>query len=196
MAEGSRAIYLETSTGGSSLSTSVTIVNPLPAGSNTIGYVGLVGSLPPGNSQIGSVSITGSLPAGSNTIGNVTQSGHNTVLGTYNLTFAASAAAGTVVTASVPLPGTFQKDALYLVAINNPSGLGTAVTVTFQNGMKFGGSSVVYATVTSVNVASGAVVAYLVQGWLLGDAAAQISCTNSAAASSSGGTVQVEVVLV
>jgi len=180
MAEGSRAVYLETSTGGSTLSTDVTIVNPLPAGSNTIGNVG----------------IAGSLPAGSNTIGNVTQSGHNIVLGTYSLTFAASAAAGTVVTASVPLPGTLQKDALYLVAINNPSGLGTAVTVTFQNGVKFGGSSVVYATVTSVNVASGAVVAYLVQGWLLGDAAAQISCTNSAAASSSGGTVQVEVVLV
>jgi len=62
--------------------------------------------------------------------------------------------------------------------------------------MNFGGSSALYATVTSVTVASGAISAYLVQGWLLGDAAGQISVTNSAAASSSGGTVQVEVVLV
>lgn len=156
-------------------------------------------------SGVWNVGVSGSIPAGSNTIGAVTQGsapwtvnkvGHNTVLGTYSVTFAASAAAGTVETVSVPLPSTYQDEALYLVAINNPSGLGTAVTVTFQNGMKFGSTSVLYTTVTSVNVASGAIQAYLIQGWLLGDAAAQINVTNSSAASSSGGTVQIEVVMV
>lgn len=122
--------------------------------------------------------------------------GRNHGLGTYSVSFAASAAAGTTETVAVPLPTPPQAAALYLVALNNPSSLDTAVTVTFQNGMLFGGTTPIYATVTSVTVASGAVTAYLIQGWLLGDAAAQISVVTSSAASSSGGTVQIEVVLV
>lgn len=118
--------------------------------------------------------------------------GSNALVGTYNVTFAASAAANTAETASVPLPSTLQKDALYLVSVNNPTGLGTSVTVTFQNAIGFGGSNV-FSTVTSVDVASGAVQSYLVQGWLLGDGAAQISVSNDAAASASGGTVDFEV---
>lgn len=120
------------------------------------------------------------------------QIGSNALVGTYSVTFAASAAAGTVETASVPLPSPLQKDALYLVSVNNPTGVGTSVTVTFQNVIGFGGSPV-FSAVTSVDVASGVVQSYLVQGWLLGDGAAQISVTNDVAASASGGTVQFEV---
>ncbi len=121
--------------------------------------------------------------------------GSNALIGTYSVTFAASTAANTVETASVALPSTFQKDALYLVSVNNPSGLGTSVTVTFQNAIGFGGANV-FSTVTSVDVASGAINSYLVQGWLLGDGDAQISVSNDAAASSTGGTVQFEVIRV
>lgn len=137
-----------------------------------------------GNPQ---VALTGSL---------VPQLGWNKYIGTYSVAFAASAAAATVETVAVPIPADVQKDALYLVSVNNPSGLATSVTVTFNNGMKFGGSTPEYSEVTSVNVASGAVKSYLVQGWLLGDADAQISASNDAAASSSGGTVQFEVTMV
>ena len=118
--------------------------------------------------------------------------GSNVLVGTYNVTFAASAAANTTETASVALPTTLQKDALYLVSVNNPTGLGTSVTVTFRNAIGFGGSNV-FITVDSVDIASGALQGYLVQGWLLGDGAAQISVTNDVAASASGGTVQFEV---
>ena len=123
----------------------------------------------------------------------VPQTGWNTTLGTYSVTFAASAAAGTIETVSVPIPSPVQKDALYLVSVNNPSGLGTSVTVTFENAVKFGGSTVDYSKVTSVDVASGTIQSYLVQGWLLGDADAQISVSNDAAASSTGGSVDFEV---
>ncbi len=100
--------------------------------------------------------------------------------------------ANTDQTVSVPLPGVLQSNALYLVSVNNPAGLGTSVTATFQNAVNFGGGDV-WSTVTSEDVASGAVKSYLVQGWLLGDAASQISATNDDVASSSGGTVQVQV---
>ncbi len=120
------------------------------------------------------------------------QVGSNALVGTYSVTFAASATADTVETVSVPLPTTLQKDALYLVSVNNPSGLGTSVTVTFQNAIGFGGKNVL-STVTSLDVASGAVQSYMVQGWLLGDGFAQISVSNDAATSASGGTVDFEV---
>ncbi len=126
----------------------------------------------------------------------VPQLGWNKYIGTYSVTFAASAAAATVETVAVPIPADVQKDALYLVSVNNPTALATSVTVTFNNGVKFGGSTTDYSEVTSVDVASGAVKSYLVQGWLLGDAAAQISVSNDAAASSTGGSVQFEVTMV
>lgn len=140
-----------------------------------------------GMSTAPSVGLTGRL---------VPQLGWNQYVGTYSVTFAASAAAGTVETVAVPIPTDVQKDALYLVSVNNPSGLATSVTVVFNNGVLFGGSTTVYSEVTSVDVASGAVKSYLVQGWLLGDADAQLSVSNDAAASSSGGTVQFEVTMI
>lgn len=124
------------------------------------------------------------------------QLGWNKYIGTYSVTFAASAAAWTVETVAVPIPAQVQKDALYLVSVSNPTALATSVTVAFNNGVLFGGSTTAYSEVTSVDVASGAVKSYLVQGWLLGDASAQISASNDAAASSTGGTVQFEVTMV
>lgn len=135
----------------------------------------------------GTVSLTGSL---------VPQLGWNKNLGTYSVTFAASVAAGTIETVSVPIPSGVQKDALYLVSVNNPTALGTSVTVTFNSGMTFGGDTTEYSEVTSVDVASGAIKSYLVQGWLLGDADAQISVSNDAAASATGGIVEFEVTMV
>lgn len=126
----------------------------------------------------------------------VPQLGWNKYLGTYSVAFAANVAAGTVETVAVPIPTDVQKDALYLVSVNNPSALGTSVTVTFNNGVNFGGSTPDYSEVTSVDVASAAIKSYLIQGWLLGDADAQISASNDAAASSSGGTVQFEVTMI
>ena len=126
----------------------------------------------------------------------VPQLGWNKYVGTYSVAFAASAAADTVQTVAVPVPTDVQKDALYLISVNNPTALATSVTVTFNNGVKFGGSTTEYSEVTSVDVASGAAKSYLIQGWLLGDADAQISASNDAAASSTGGSVQFEVTMV
>ena len=126
----------------------------------------------------------------------VPQLGWNKYLGTYSVTFAASAAAATVETVAVSIPTDIQKDALYLVSVNNPTALGTSVTVTFNNGVTFGGGTTTYSEVTSVDVASGAVQSYLVQGWLLGDADAQLSVSNDAAASATGGTIAFEVTMV
>ncbi len=198
------------------LSTDATGAVKLAAGTNNIGSVseasidastGTAGTAVPAKTiQVGgtdgtdlrtlATDATGAvkLAAGTNQIGTMQDVGWNTNLGHYSVTFAASAAADTVETVSVPLPSPVQKDALYLVSVNNPSGLGTSVTVTFNNGMQFGGSTTSYSEVTSVDVASGAVKSYLIQGWLLGDADAQISASNDAAASSTGGTVDFEVI--
>ena len=118
--------------------------------------------------------------------------GNNVLLGNYTLTWAASVGGGTVETASLSLPTTFQTEALYLVSVQNPTTLGTSVTLNFQNAINFGSGNQ-WSTVTSLDVASGATQSYLIQGWLLGDAAAQISATNDSAASASGGTVSVQV---
>jgi len=108
-------------------------------------------------------------------------------------TFAASAAAGSIINVPIPLPQTPQKDALYLVSFMNPSALGTALTATFQNQLNFGGSGTHYATVTQITIPSGGTQSYLIQGWPMGDAAAQIQLSNQSAASSTGGTVLIEV---
>lgn len=60
---------------------SVNISAALPAGSNAIGSVGIVGALPTGTNAIGFVSIGAALPAGGNVIGAVSQSGTWTVTG-------------------------------------------------------------------------------------------------------------------
>ena len=46
-------------------------IDPLPAGSNTIGSVNVAGSLPTGSNTIGAVTITGTLPAGDKFLGSV-----------------------------------------------------------------------------------------------------------------------------
>lgn len=60
----------------------------------------------------------------------VPQTGWNKTLGTYSVTFAASAAANTVETVSVPIPSPVQKDALYLVSLMNPTGTPQGLTAT------------------------------------------------------------------
>lgn len=125
-------------------------------------------------------------------INQVVLTGSNATEGNYTLTWAASAASGTAETVSVPLPSPYQGDALYLVSVQNPSALGTSVTLNFQNAINFGAGDQ-WSTITSVDVVSGATQSYLIQGWLLGDGAAQISGTNDQTASSTGGTVLVQV---
>lgn len=131
-------------------------------------------------------------PCDANGYAYMKQAGSNLLIGNYVLTWAANATANTAETVSVPLPAVYQKDALYLVSINNPSALGTAITVTFNNQINFGLGET-YVPATSVSITSGQALTLLVQGWLLGDGAAQISGVNNSAASPTGGTVQFQV---
>lgn len=120
----------------------------------------------------------------------------NVVIGVYEAAFQGGQGAGTSQVIPVPLPPELQQDALYLVAINNPAALSAGVTVTFSNGILFGGEMPVPCAVSQVTVASGVSQCYLIQGWLLGDASASITVTLNTTASASGGTVQIQVILV
>lgn len=117
--------------------------------------------------------------------------GSNTLLGEYSFTYASGAAANTVVNQTVPLPTNYQPDALYLATISNPSALGSALTVTFQNGISINGT-LTQSTVTTLTIASGVTQSYLVQGIMLGDGAGQISISN-AVATAAAGTAYVQV---
>lgn len=72
-------------------------------------------------------------------------------------------------------------------------GPGTSVTVTFQDAQTFGTGTTYYAEVTSIDVADGVAQAYLVQGWLLGDAASQVQVSLDNGASDQAGLVWYEV---
>lgn len=72
-------------------------------------------------------------------------------------------------------------------------GPGTSVTVAFQDAQTFGTSTTYYAEVTSIDVADGVTQAYLVQGWLLGDAPSQIQVSLDNGASDQAGDVWYEV---
>lgn len=118
--------------------------------------------------------------------------GSNALIGKYTLTWSGSAGAGTTQSTNVTLPAQLQKDALYLVSVQNPSSLGTSVTVTLNNMIDFGAGPIA-ANVTSVSVPSGTTKSYLVQGWLMGDAAAQIVASNDSSVSSNGGSIYIQV---
>lgn len=109
--------------------------------------------------------------------------GSNATEGVY--TFAIPASGTAAVTANVPIPTPTQADALYLVSVLNPSTIAQACTIQFNNAINFG-SGIEYCEVTSVSVATGGLNSYLVQGWLMGDGAAQISVTPAAAATAAG----------
>ena len=128
---------------------------------------------------------------GANGSAQVALTGSNALLGEYSFAYAAAAAANTVVDEPVPLPTEYGPSALYLVTVSNPVALGTALTVTFQNGIGINGT-VEQATVTTITVASGVTQGYLVQGILLGDGAGQISVSNSVATAAAG-TAYVQV---
>ena len=117
--------------------------------------------------------------------------GVNALIGEYSFAYASAAAANTDVNESVPLPAQYQASALYLVTISNPVALGSALTVTFQNGISINGT-LTQATVTTLTIASGVTQSYLVQGILLGDGAGQISTSNSVATAAAG-TAYVQV---
>lgn len=119
--------------------------------------------------------------------------GPNTAIATATLTWAANAAADTEETASIPIPANVDKDSNYAISVLNPSGLGTSVTLKFQNQVKFPNSGLQYSEVTSVDVASDTIGTYTIQGWMLGDGNAQIVGTNDAAASANGGTVEIAI---
>lgn len=127
-------------------------------------------------------------------INSVQPVGRNAIIGIGELTWAANATAGTVQKASVTLPATVNGSGFYLISINNPAGLASSVTLNFQNQVNFGGTvGLVYSTITSVDVPTATTNEpaqdYLIQGWPMGDAAAQILATNDVTASGTGGTV-------
>ena len=130
-------------------------------------------------------------PTDANNNPQVSLAGSNALLGEYSFAYASGAAASTVVNESVPLPAQYQASALYLVTISNPASLGTALTVTFQNGISVNGT-LTQATVTTLTIASGVTQSYLVQGILLGDGAGQVSVSNSVATAAAG-TAYVQV---
>lgn len=119
--------------------------------------------------------------------------GKNVLIANASVNFASNATANTVETATVMIPTLLQKDATYLISINNPVELGTAVNVTLNNGMYFGTATPVYSKVFNVDVPSGTVQSWVVQGWLMGDSSSQIYVKNDSPASASGGTVSIEV---
>lgn len=119
--------------------------------------------------------------------------GKNVLVANASVNFVSNATANTVENATITLPTLLQKDAIYLISINNPSSLGSAVNVTLNNGMLFATATPVYCEVFNVDVPSGTAKCYVVQGWLLGDSSAQISVKNDTTVSSSGGTVTFEI---
>ena len=139
----------------------------------------------------GSVTVKGQAQAVAASGQQVSLAGSNVLLGEYSFAYASAAAANTVVNEPVPLPTQYQASALYLVTISNPSSLGSALTVTFQNGISINGT-LTQATVTTLTIASGVTQSYLVQGILLGDGAGQISTSNSVATAAAG-TAYVQV---
>ena len=113
-------------------------------------------------------------------------------------TFAGGADSGAAEHIDVPLPTPEQRSSLgrYAVAIVNPTQLGTAVSVVFENSVDFrpqGLGAVLHSQVTSVQVDSGQTQTVVVEGWLLGPEDARIRVMLSAAASATGGIVRVEV---
>ncbi len=70
------------------------------------------------------------------------QVGRNATVASGFVSFAASAAGGTAETASVSLPATLQKDALYLVSIMNPAGTPQGLTATVQSSGSVGSNLV------------------------------------------------------
>lgn len=119
--------------------------------------------------------------------------GKNVLVANASVNFVSNAAANTVETASITIPTLLQKDAVYLISINNPTSLGSAVNVTLNNGMLFATATPIYSKVFNVDVPSGTVQSYVVQGWLLGDSASQISVKNDNVVSANGGTVSFEI---
>lgn len=119
--------------------------------------------------------------------------GNNALVGNFSASFASGAAAGTSVTISVPLPTNPQPNALYGIGIVNPSSLGTAITVTLQNLCQMADGNNYYMNVlTNYQVNSGQNAFIVVQGFLLGDGASQITVTVTSATTGAG-TVLIQV---
>ncbi|HWP96395.1 MAG TPA: hypothetical protein VN426_06060 [Syntrophomonadaceae bacterium] len=116
--------------------------------------------------------------------------GSNEIIGVYSFAFASGATNPSM--QSVPLPEVLQVDALYLVTVDNPAALGVAMTFELDNYINFGAVGGKYCMLTSEVVPSGGDGVYLAQGWLLGDADAQLKVT-PVAATATAGTVTVQV---
>jgi len=117
--------------------------------------------------------------------------GFNLSIGTQTVTFASSAAVQTAESATFTLPTVSQPFALYLVVIDVPANVGSSFTFTFNNAINLNGTTV-YATVTSLTAGQGTTISRLVQGWMLGDAPAQVVVTNAQETSASA-TITIQV---
>jgi hypothetical protein len=119
--------------------------------------------------------------------------GNNALIGNYSASFAAGAAAGTSVTISVPLPTNPQPNGYYWIGVVNPASIGAAVTVQCKNICTLSDNNSYQINVSSpVTVNSGSTNSFVVQGFLLGDTAAQIQVTLNAA-STGAGSVLIQV---
>ncbi|MGB9660662.1 MAG: hypothetical protein ACPL5F_01420 [Moorellaceae bacterium] len=113
--------------------------------------------------------------------------GNNALVGNFQASFTAGAAAGTSVTISVPLPTNPHPEGLYWIAVVNPAALGAAVTVQAKNVCTMADNNSYPVNVGSaLTVSSGSSGSMVVQGFLLGDSASQIQVTLQAAAAAAG----------
>lgn len=126
------------------------VINPLPAGTNTLGTVARVGPTPAGTNVIGTVALTGVLPAGANFLGTVAASGTVAIS-----SLVAALPAGTNVVGTVAITGALPAGSAFLGTIANAGTVAvSSVASALPTGANFLGTIATAGTVAVSNIVS------------------------------------------
>lgn len=110
--------------------------------------------------------------------------GENALVGDFQIAVPNSAAAASTYDVDVPLPDPLDPEARYAVMIRNNGAV--AVTVTLRNRETLFATQAFFQAAQYAAIAAGAVTTQIVQGWLLGDAAAQLRGSPDAVVGATG----------